>query len=503
MSVSIKKEIVSRTIGENNGVSQVFIQNNIPNISEPILEPNPFKVPLFNLVGATFNFYEQNIQGISVNINNEKTLKYTYTANTESFSAITKTIYDIYKVKFPIYNQVFQSFDENGDEVLPTSAFTETATASTVTSETIAELLSNPLITLFDTGSTVTTPLYELSLPPVVKPVDDFAQRLLEDKAQYFIDTRYEFPLNRDRTLGGYQSLVEGVATEIQLTGLSESGDFLLETSKNTEVINRGVFSGISVNGALFTYFVAPQKPNIDVEGGEPSVQGQLDTFSPIFSFNNVSDGDYYKLQVTYDINDVTFTASTVFDIPYQEGVPEFIRSFSTPLSPDSDFLYRIGNTKEITNVFGVKQNVTTWGRSENAFTATDGIYDISGTIYQNDLQGSPVSGATVTFVVLSTTSDVELGVDAPYENIIEEGVNEPLGGGTGSAFSALTDSNGIYEVLNVKGGALQVIVEKDGYVTQVYSKEINQDTTGEDLIIRLEWGSDLTIEDVQNQTLI
>ena len=105
--------------------------------------------------------------------------------------------------------------------------------------------------------------------------------------------------------------------------------------------------------------------------------------------------------------------------------------------------------------------------------------------------------------MVLSTTSDVELGVDAPYENIIEEGVNEPLGGGTGTEFSALTDSNGMYEVLNVKGGALQIIVRKDGYVTQLYSREINVDTTGEDLTIRLEWGSDLTIEDVQGQTLI
>tara|TARA_B100000963_G_C22623379_1_gene671115 strand:+ start:842 stop:2353 length:1512 start_codon:yes stop_codon:yes gene_type:complete len=503
MSISIQKKIISRTVGENDGVSQVFVQNNIPSIFEPIVKPSPFRVPLFGLVGATYQFYEQNINGISVNINNEKTLKYTYTANTSSFSAITKTIYDIYKLEFSIYDKVFNSFNVEGEEITPPTGLTETATGVTFTTETIAATLANPLITLFDTGSTITTPQYELNLPTIVKPEDDFAQSLLEDKSQYFIDTRFEFPLERDKTLGGYQVLSGGVATDITLTGLSESGDFLIETSKNSEVINRGLFSGITVNGALFTYFVAPQKPNIDVEGGEPSVKGDLDTFSPIFSFNNVSDGDYYKLQVTYDVNDVTFTSSTIFDIPYQEGVPDFIRSFSTPLSPDSNFLYRIGNTKEITNIFGVKQSVTTWGRAENAFTATDGIFDVSGTIFQNELIGSPVSGATVTFVVLSTTSDVELGVDAPYENIIEKGVNEPLGGGTGSAFSATTDSNGIYEVLNVKGGALQIIVEKDGYITQVYSREINEDTTGEDLTIRLEWGSDLTIEDVQGQQLI
>ena len=80
MSISIQKKIISRTVGENDGVSQVFVQNNIPSIFEPIVEPSPFRVPLFGLVGATYQFYEQNINGISVNINNEKTLKYTYTA---------------------------------------------------------------------------------------------------------------------------------------------------------------------------------------------------------------------------------------------------------------------------------------------------------------------------------------------------------------------------------------------------------------------------------------
>jgi hypothetical protein len=501
--MSIKKKIVSKTIGENNGISQVFLQNTITNIVEPESEPYPFRVPLFSLKGATFNYYEQVIDGISVNINNEKSILYNYSANTSSFSAITNTIYDVYKLDFSIYNKVYNSFDFEGDEVLPTTAETASSTAITYTKESVAEILSNPLITLYDTGSTITFPTYDLNLPTVVKPVGQFAQNLLVDKSQYFIDTRYEFPLERDKTLGGYQVLSGGVATEITLSGLSEDGNFLLETSKNSETIDKGLFSGITVNGALFTYFVAPQKPNIDVLSDEPSVQGLLDTFSPIFSFNNVSDGDYYKLQVTYNIDDVIFSSSTIFNIPKQEGEPDFIRTFSTPLTPDSNFLYRIGNTKEITNIFGVKQNVTTWGRAENAFTATDGIYDVSGTIYQNELFGSPVSGATVTAIVVSTTSDVELGVDAPFEEIIAEGTNEPLGGGTGAAFSAITDSNGNYSLSNIKGGALSIIISKDGYVTQTYSIELNVDTTGQDYTVRLEWGSDLTIEDVQGQILI
>ncbi len=504
--MSINKEIIARTVGENDGISQVFIQNNIPFIGEEKIEPQIFNVPLYGLVGATKNYYEQTIDGVSVNINNLKNLFYTYTANTDSFSAVTRVIYDVYKVDFNDYDYVFNNLDNEGDEII-------TGSAATVSKETINGYLNNPLVTLYDTGSTITIPTYTYTLPEVVKPIDDFAQPLLVDKNQYFIDTRFEFIEERDKTLGGYQTLSAGTAVDITLTGLTTTentlpnfsvGDFLIETQRDSEVIDRGKFAGFTVNGRLFTYFVAPQKPNIDVINDAPTVQGTLDTFSPIFSFNNVSDGDYYKLQVSYNLSDVTFTGATIFNIPKQEGDPEFIRTFSTALSPDSNFIYRIGNTKEIINVFGVKQNVTTWGRPEQAFTATDGIYDVSGTIFQNELYGSPVSGATVKFIVLSTTADVELGVDAPYENVIQGGVFEPLGGGAGATFSAITDSNGNYSVNDIKGGLLVVEVSHPLYETTYHTIDVNSDLTDADFTIILRWGSTITtFDDVGGQLFI
>ena len=57
--MSINKTITSRTIGENDGISQVFIQNNIPKILEPEVEPKTFNLPLYNLEGATFKYYQQ------------------------------------------------------------------------------------------------------------------------------------------------------------------------------------------------------------------------------------------------------------------------------------------------------------------------------------------------------------------------------------------------------------------------------------------------------------
>ena len=495
----INKNIISSTIGENDGISQLFIQNNIVNIKDSYVYPKLFEIPLFSLNGATFDYYQQNIDGVSVNINNQKTLGYTYTANTSSFSAITQIIYDIYRVDFDTYDGVLSNIDVLGNVI----------NDSGLTQSDISALTSIPLITLYETGitSSITTKNYDL--PFTVKPINQFSQPLLLDKSQYFVDTRFEFIEERDKSLGGFQILNNNVPTDISYTALTSysstttDSDYLLQTLSRDRIITGGTFQDLVVHGALFTYFIAPQKPNIDVLSDMPSVIGTLDTFSPIFSFNNVSDGDYYKLQVSYDITDSAFLNSVVFKIPKQEGIPDFIRTYSTPLSPDAEFIYRIGNTKEIVNIFGVKQNVTTWSRYEMALTATDGIYDISGVVYQDELYGSPVSGATVKFVVTYTTAEVELGVDAPFDNTITSGTTQPLGGGVGSEFSALTNTYGMFSVPDVKGGTLDVIVSHPLYETTTHSINITSATTSADFTIILRWGSSTRFEDVGNQLFI
>jgi hypothetical protein len=495
----INKQIISRTVGENDGISQVFIQNNVPKIFEPKVEPKIFNLPLFNLQGATYKYYEQTVDGISVNINNLKTLNYIYTANTSSFSAVTKVIYDIYRINFEDYEFAFNNIDEEGIENILTGQ-TETSPK-----QIIQELTFNPLVSLEQTGitSSITTFQNLITLPTIVKPTNEFAEPLLLDKSQYFIDTRFEFIEDRDKTLGGFKQLSAGTTVDYELQNLNEDGDFLLQTIGKSEVVREGKFKDIVTKGALFTYFVAPQKPNIDVLGGQPSVQGILDTFTPIFSFNNVSDGDYYKLQVSYDLSDVTFSGAVTFNIPKQEGVPEFIRTFSTPLSPDSNFIYRIGNTKEVINIFGVKQNVTTWGRYQEAYTATDGIFDVCGTVFQNQLYGSPVAGATVIFTVVSTTADVELGVDAPFVGNIENPTFVPLGGGVGTSFSAITNSIGEYSITGIKGGALSVTVSHPLYETTTSTVIIENSANDVDFTITLRWGSSTLFGQVGGQLFI
>ena len=477
----INKIITSRTIGESDGISQVFIQNNIPKILEPLVEPKIFNLPLYNLEGATFKYYQQVVDGISVNVNNEKTLTYDYTANTTSFSSITNVIYDIYRVDFPTYDAVSNDLNENS--LTGSTGFTPTL-------ETISSLLATPLATIYETGDTISTPTHIVSLPEIIKPIGGFAEQLLLDKAQYFIDTRYEFIQERDKTLGGFETFSGGSVVDFSYSGLNSDGNFLITTQKDETIISGGTYSGLTTNGAIFTYFSAPQKPNIDVIDDAPTVIGQLDTFSPIFSFNNVSDGDYYKLQVTYDLSDATFLSAFTFNIDRQPGIADFIRTHSVTLSPDSSFLYRFGNTKEVINVFGVKQNVTNWGRSETAITDTDGIYTVQGTVYQDYNYGCPVSGATVVFTVSLTTATLEVGVDTTTDISIAAGTNEPIGGGAGTSFSALTDSSGNYTVNNVAGGSGIVTVTKPGYDDAPQPYDIDGDTIGLDLTINLLWSS-------------
>ena len=482
----INKIITSRTIGENDGISQVFIQNNIPKILEPLVEPKIFNLPLYNLDGATFKYYQQVVDGISVNVNNEKTLTYEYTANTTSFSSVTNVLYDIYRVDFPTYDTVSSNLDDGGDQINPTTG----STGFTPTKETISSLLTTPLATIYETGDTISTPTHILSLPEIIKPIGGFAEQLLLDKAQYFIDTRYEFIQERDKTLGGFKVFSGGSVVDFSYSGLNSDGNFLITTQRDETIISGGTYSGLTTNGAIFTYFSAPQKPNIDVIDDAPTVIGQLDTFSPIFSFNNVSDGDYYKLQVTYDLADTTFLSAFTFNIAQQPGIADFIRTHSVTLSPDSAFLYRFGNTKEVINVFGVKQSVTNWGRNESAITDTDGIYTVQGTVYQDYNYGCPVSGATVVFTVSLTTATLEVGVDTTTDISIAAGTNEPIGGGAGTSFSGLTDSNGNYSVTNVAGGSGIVTVSKFGYDDTPQAYFIDEDTIGLDLTINLLWGS-------------
>lgn len=491
--MGIVKEIIARTVGENDDVAQVFTQNAIVDVPIEKTKVFAFEVPLYTIQGATFDFYNQTTEGISTDLNNIKKITYTFLSGSTSLinniissSASTIMVHDMYRLNYDIF-----------------TAFVERPIGSTGTTEfdNVNDALSNVLI-IFEEPISAFTSISEhvTSFPQKAKPPGKFTQDLFEDKSQYFLDTRFRFEKPFDLTLGDYKYFDSGntIISISANTGTTE----ILETSKFKHKITGGTFSEFFVNGSYFTYFKAPNKPDTKVVNNNFSVIGNLPTFSPIFSFKGVNDGDFYKLQVSYDIINSAFTGSTtIFKIQKQIGDAEFIRTYSTPLTPNVNFIYRIGNVKEIVNVFGIKQNVTTWGDIAKAATANDGKFKLKGHVYRGIEGGPPISGASISITIQSTSSSVDLGADSTQDPNVSSEISNPLGGSIGGVTTLLTDINGFYDFGPINGGTYTFIVKAlpeslfppTSFPTQTFTITLNSDTNV-DFVFSLIWGDEIIL---------
>lgn len=474
--MAITNTVETRTTGDNDDAVQVFVENTIMDSPVSVTSPFNFEVPVYNLAGASFDYYSQDVNAISTNLNNEKSLVFSFTSNTQSLSGFTQMVHDVFRIDFNTFNDVV-SFGTGA------TAFEDAVSA-----------ITSPLLVISEdvSGSTFTTlSAHTLDFPILIKPTGQFAQDMMMDKAQYFVDSKFFFPKQIDQTLGDIQTISGDsiVTLYVVPTGTTE----FLTSSGRPHQITGGTFSGTTISGAYFTYFSPPHKPDIDVINDAPSVLGNLPTFSPIFSFKNVDDGDYYKLQVSYNTGDTVFTGdTTVFKIQKQAGDPEFIRTYSTPLTPNANFLYRIGNTKEIINIFGIKQNVTVWGEYAEARTANDGQFVLSGNTYKGAIGGTKLAGIVISLTTVTNISNVDLGVDSTENPDIFSETSSPLGGGAGTVISVgPTSSNGTYSFGRINGGTYTVTASDitNLYPPQTVTVTITQDTQL-DLIFSLLWGN-------------
>ena len=57
----ITKTITKRQTGDNDSAVQVFIENTFVDIPKTKTLPFNFEVPVYTLQGATYNYYNQNI----------------------------------------------------------------------------------------------------------------------------------------------------------------------------------------------------------------------------------------------------------------------------------------------------------------------------------------------------------------------------------------------------------------------------------------------------------
>ena len=460
--MSIIKSEKSITTGNDDSKAQVFLRTHIPTIIENPVSFFNFEMPLFNLEGATTNYYEQSTEAISTNVNNEKTLTLNFTANTETLSGTTQLSYDIYRLDIETYLDAKNNI-ENG------------ITGGTDINS-VQSLLSNPIYTIEESVSAMTT-AHTISLPSVIKPTDEFATDLFFDKYQYFVDTTYGFDKPVDATLGNVIVFSSETGSYIELSALTSSATTLY-TETSPQIITATTFSGSSFKGVYFVYFTAPNKPDINILDDAPTVAGTLSTYSPVFSFNNVEDGDRYKLELNYNVNDEDFTGDTTsFDINKQEGDSEFIRTYSIALSPESQFLYRIGNVKEVESIFGVKYSVTSWGEIESATTASDGSYTLSGVVYfGGSSSADTLSGITIQAELLSAFSDVSLNADSRFDDEIFSDTSQAIDSSVGTTYSAISSSDGSYSFASLVGGTYKVTITLES-ITSQYNVILNKNT--------------------------
>lgn len=496
--MSLNNIIYSQSVGNNNTISQALSQEIPIQINSLQTDIMLFLVPTYNIQGATYEFYNQDVNGISTNLNNQKTFNIIFTSNTQSLSGNLQVYHEIYRL--PIED--WSDFLKNPSDISKKSA--------------VSDRISNPFYTYKIVAQNIFNILnaqnsYSVQLPQKVKKTGSYIEDLLIDKAQYFIDLLYEFEINNNLNWGDIQINDNNTIQTIIPYYTAQTSTLL--TSGRLHLITGGTFSGNQINGAFFTYFVVPQKPNLYVSEGRslPSVIGPLRTFTPIWNFNNVGDGDRYKLQVTYDVDNLDFDKLrefVEFDIAYQPGDTEFIRTFSVPLTPKKDFLYRIGNVKEIENIFGIRQYVENYCDYLTARTASDNTFILSGHTYKNYINNGvydPISsgytgytymsGVEISIYIQVNKSTIYLGADSKDNDLIFQNTTQPLGGSIGFLSTIESDANGYYNFGSLQAGIYTLRVVPPTYMlpglypTQSLTVNLTRDTNF-DIILSILWGN-------------
>lgn len=484
----IPKTIKSQSTGSETTAAQAFSQNHWPKIKDGETSVRIWYNPVYTLEGATRNYYAIDYNGLSTDVNNGKNITFVFSANTESITGITIFNHKMYRIQYEDYIKAKND--------LTGSAFTQT----------LLNNLKTPFYTFTDyaTGSTgmintISAGRYTYNFPNEVKPQGEFTVEVFKDKAQYFVDSEFVFPMTVDVSLGDFYAISGN--SVVQVLDYYKTNYELLTSNLGThQITGNTVFSGININGAFFTYMVPPNKPNLNVSNGnsEIAVQGTLSTFSPTFNFNAVDDGDYYQLQVTYNTSDYLFEDSSVatFKINKQDGDAEFVRTFSTPLTPRSQFLYRIGNVKEIENIFGVRQSTVVYSDYVAAETASDGKYVLSGTAFYSVLNGTTIPGVQFELRGAGSSSTIRKKIDIKNTEIAIS-TQDDLIGNTGSILLTTTsDADGNYSFGNsrIDGGVYYLTVippaSLGGSVsTNTYMISVNADTDF-DVVLSIIWGS-------------
>ena len=411
----------------NAGCSaESFYVNQFVDVSQFDASQFAFDTPLYYTMGGTPNYYLQDVYSIFTNIS-RPFIRFVFTANTSSFGTGTTIKHSIYRIPYDefskytaeILRQAIEGVEDGSTEEIKEtftdeSGNTKTVSTIRVISKTstaqklapklfpekikntdsydklapIKNLLEKPILVITGETSGITSTVYNLFLDEYQKNKGDFKFQLFLDYAQYFITTQFNF----QREQGADYTEFYQLDSNRNLVPIDYQKDFTETTINNSHTITAGTFSGVSVVGNFFTYFLIPNKPKWEL----PSVAGQLKTFSPTFYWSDTDDGDNFVLQVVYNAADSNSFSGVVYSYPIAkedtrmstnellgagsepwditQKTTDVIRKMSASLTPGKTFWYRIGNVKELVNLFGVKQRVVTFSDISSATTSYSGF---------------------------------------------------------------------------------------------------------------------------------
>ncbi len=466
-----------------------------------------YDTPSYYTLGGTLNYYSQDYWSIFTNIS-RPFIKFTFTANTNNFGTGTTIKHEIYRINHKDYieytNEIIRNntkktssyiFEETENTItnnsgISTTTLTRKKTASNNTSEELTpksfpkevpgffygmesnydkpkSLLTNPILTITATTTGISASDYYLFLEKYQKSLGNYEYQLFEDYGQYFITTQFEF--ERPQGAGLYDFYAKD--DEKKLIPIEYKCSYKELTPTNIHTITGGTFSGVTVFGNYFTYFLIPNKPKWET----PYVQNVLDTFSPTFFWSNTDDGNSFLLQVVYNSGDSQSFSGVVYSYPIEkektalstdemlnradgdwsitQKTLDVVRKYSVPLFRGKQFWYRIGNVKELKNIFGVNQNVVTFS---DILSATTSPLPYTNTVY-----------------VKSDSSHVE----AISEWVFPEYLKDDISGTTQYSLSGKVVGS------IVTGTTMQLIYPNSNYETQL------TDSVGNYLFVRLEPG--------------
>lgn len=531
--MGINREIRYETAGNSTGVSQVFYNNYLAD-SRPV-QTNffSFEKPMFYTYGGTLDYYGQDPYSIFTSLI-KPSIRFVFSANTFSLSGDSYFVHEIYKLDYDIHklfsdNQIDIEVDisnnsesndisvdgnppssnaqfrgkksterlKSGNNLinLPEKFFGEPLTDND--KATIQKYFSNPILIITAATNSITGNVYDLYLDQYAKKYGKYKMELFSDKAQYFINTKIVFNLDLNQNYSGFFNNSNGLQAKQEVWNNVLQVDI---TNNSPKKIEGGFYSGINIVGNFFTYFIVPDKPVLEY----PIMSGQLTTFTPEFRWSNGDNADSFIIQISYNIENIDFkgegdkssenrgsvinylvpkveknikNSRSRIKFPNSEFESDkSIYTFQIPIKSNSQFIYRIGNSKEIIDIFNIRRNVVTFS---DVFYANTQIEPIK--VYVRTETDSPFISTASGF-----NTPPSLDYESPNENFtlygavsgsIVTGATMTLIYPNSSFIVKNTDTYGNYLFTGLGAGVYTLTTDYRGYNQDIRSIIITGDT--------------------------